>query len=314
MTFNSKPLFKYIGGKSWLKPALVSSINDVLKHNDKLKIDTYVEPFAGGLGAFFNIHSVLSQYGIKKIILNDINYPIINFYNLVFKEPSLLIKAYIDIEKEFEKTFPINKVKNHIYTKEELLKSNDFFISIRKKFNSIKNNNQDKDIQLAACLLFLQSHSFNGIYRENLKGEYNTPFNWSAKTFTMDSIETKVMTAHNVFNQFEVNLLNKSFENLSFNKHSLYYLDPPYYNEDISENKYNKNTFDFSKQEELIEKIKECNFIYSNHDSKELLKIFNDKIDKNLKIEKISRKNIISSSKESRKTDKVEILVTHKLK
>lgn len=308
----SKPLFKYIGGKSWLKASLISSISDILKHNKVLKIDTYVEPFSGGLGAFFNIHSVLSQYKIKKIILNDINFPIINFYSFVLNNPSLLIKTYLEIEKEFEKTFPLNKSSK----KEDLFKCNEFFISIRKRFNEIKNSNVNnaKSTELAAILLFLQSHSFNGIYRENQKGEYNTPFNWSAKTFGLESIENKIMVAHSVFNSFDVTLLNTSFEELSFNSHSLYYLDPPYYNEDISENKYNKNSFDFARQEELINKIKDTNFVYSNHYSEHIINLFKEKTNKKLNIQKIARKNIISANKESRKTDKIEVLVSQHLK
>lgn len=47
------PLFKYIGGKSWLKDELNNTVNKVLKDNPN--IDTYIEPFAGGLGAFWEL-------------------------------------------------------------------------------------------------------------------------------------------------------------------------------------------------------------------------------------------------------------------
>ena len=85
-------LFNYIGGKGWLKETLRLEISSILKNSS---IDTYVEPFSGGLGAFLNIYDILIKNNIKKVILNDINAKIINFYTTVKENPELLIKEYI---------------------------------------------------------------------------------------------------------------------------------------------------------------------------------------------------------------------------
>ena len=61
---------------------------------------------------------------------------------------------------------------------------------------------------------------------------------------------------------------------------------------------------------QLIDKIKELNFIYSNHFDERILNKFNDF--ENIDVEKVFRKNIISASKESRKKDKVEMLIIKK--
>ena len=65
------------------------------------------------------------------------------------------------------------------------------------------------------------------------------------------------------------------------------------------------------KKLNLISKIKNLNYIYSNHYSDILINelIKND----NVNIKQISRKNTISANLESRKSDKLEILVTNKI-
>ena len=87
------------------------------------------------------------------------------------------------------------------------------------------------------------------------------------------------------------------------------YLDPPYLNQDISENKYSKDLFGIDKQIKLIEKIQDYSFIYSNHYDDRIIKEFS----KFNTLEIINRKNTISSSNESRKNDKKEILLTNLL-
>lgn len=46
-----------------------------------------------------------------------------------------------------------------------------------------------------------------------------------------------------------------------FNNETLYYIDPPYINENNIENKYNKDLFNLSNQYDLINKIKNSFFI-----------------------------------------------------
>lgn len=48
-----KVLFKYIGGKTWLKDVIRTHIKDIVI---KKEIEVFIEPFAGGLGCFLNIY------------------------------------------------------------------------------------------------------------------------------------------------------------------------------------------------------------------------------------------------------------------
>ncbi len=301
-----KPLFKYIGGKTWLKEELRKELQSVLNNNQK--IITYVEPFAGGLGAFLGVYDILISHHIKNVILSDINLGLINLYNHIDNQKDELIKEIISIEQGFSSTIPqnIKTITNKEEIKKSLIEAENYFKKIRQKFNK---NKGDNNIQQSARLVFLQKHSFNGVYRENSKGEYNTPFNWSASSM-IHSIEEKINELHDVFKLFNIQFNISSYDNINYNQNTAYYLDPPYINELIVENKYHKEAFGLKEQLKLISKIENLNFIYSNHYSELLVTELNK--NKNIQLKKIARKNIISALAESRQNNKIEILATNK--
>lgn len=319
------PIFKYIGGKTWLKENLREEVENALKKNKNIK--SYSEPFVGGLGSFLSIYDILVKNNIKNIVLNDVNSRLINFYKIVNENPEKLIKKYIALEFKYSKTIPkeLNiKIKNKQITKNELREllrnAEKFFNKIRARFNAKlqTNNKLKKDelekkymtLELASYLLFLQNHCFNGVYRENSKGEYNTPFNWGCKIFQEKEIETKILTVNGIFKNFNIIFLSETFENLSYNKKTLYYLDPPYLNKTgNNENNYNKNIFDLSKQKKLIFIIKKTTFVYSNHKNSIIINEFNKQNIK-IKLKEVVRKNKISSSAKTRSEDKIEIIVS----
>lgn len=306
------PLFKYIGGKSWLKDELNNTVNKVLKAQPD--IDTYVEPFAGGLGAFLGVADSLIKNNITKVVLNDINIKLIQFYKNVYTNSELLIEKYMEVENAYAETVPLifftyDKKKDKEIIKESLIPASQFFNQIRSAFNV-----EQDSIMNSAYLLFLQTHCFNGIYRENSKGGYNTPYNWDARIISEDKTREKINNVLRVFNQFEIKFTTGSYDLLDYSLNALYYLDPPYINEDdVMENAYHKDGFGIIQQEDLIDKMQHSSFIYSNHSNDKLIEMFKSK-NINVDVKFIPRKNIISASNESRKTDKLEILVTNTLK
>ena len=81
--------------------------------------------------------------------------------------------------------------------------------------------------------------------------------------FEEDKITKKIKDVHEVFNLFDVEFKSVSFEDIEYNNNSLYYLDPPYINEDeLVENKYNKSGFNADTQLKLINLIKKTYEIY----------------------------------------------------
>lgn len=301
-----KPLFRYIGGKTNLKDKLILSFNLIL---NKQKFDRYEEWFAGGLGSFLSIYELLKSNKIKNILLNDINNNLISLYQNIYENKSLkILLEYSKIEKEFHSkikysTYNLHKKNDKNQIKEELTQARDYFKLIVKRFNQCNDY-----FEKSYLLIFLQNHSFNGIYRENLKGEYNTPFNWEAKKINLDILKLKLNDIFHCFHNFNIEFSAIDFEKIK-KSDALLYLDPPYLNQDISENKYSKDLFGIDKQIKLIEKIQDYSFIYSNHYDDRIIKEFS----KFNTLEIINRKNTISSSNESRKNDKKEILLTNLL-
>lgn len=310
----AKPVFKYIGGKRWLAKDLQHHINQILNLNKS--INKYCEPFAGGLGAFLSVAPVLKLHDIKKVLLNDINKPIINFYSLVQKDYSELFDDYLEIENDFLSVIP-NKAKDLHRTKDkEQLKmlledANLFFKDMRKNFNEeiLSKKEEDLGVKNASLFLFLQKHSFNGIYRENKKGEYNTPFNWEVGSVDFNRVKDDFSSLSYLFKQFDLTFSCKNYNCLNKSDNILFYLDPPYLNENKAENNYNKNAFGLSDQKALIEYIKDTSFLYSNNNSQLLLDIFNKKIINGFNTFCVERANIISSSSKTRNKKQQEMLV-----
>jgi DNA adenine methylase len=300
------PLFRFVGGKTFLKNKLIEKFNLILS---KKSFNRYEEWFAGGLGSFFAICEILKENNIKDVLLNDINSNLIMLYKNIYNNRiEELITQYMYIENEFHSTIPIetynlNKIKDKEIIKLKLINARDFYKSIVNKFNI-----STDEFEKSYLLIFLQNHCFNGIYRENLKGEYNTPFNWEAKKIDKDKLTKKMIDIYSCFKQFNIAFSSVDFE-LIEKRDALIYLDPPYLNQDISENKYSKDLFGIEKQIKLINKIQDYSFIYSNHYDDRIIQKFS----KFNTLEIINRKNTISSSNESRKNDKKEILITNLL-
>lgn len=305
-----KPLFSYVGGKTFLKNKLVECLKIILDNNN---FKFYEEWFAGGLGSFFALSDTLMEYKIKDILLNDINKNLIYLYSYIYNGSSeKIINEYIKIENEFHSFInkdikEIDRLKNKDLFKEKLMPARDFYKSIVLLFNS-SNNYFDK----AVYLIFLQNHCFNGIYRENQKGQYNTPFNWEARLVTKEIVSEKINNILNCFSNFKIEFSAVDFSQIK-ESNSVIYLDPPYLNKNNNENSYHKESFGLDRQIELLEKIKNYKYIYSNHNDERIRNYFNNNLfNNNLIIETVNRKNIISASSESRKNDKVEILVIQK--
>ena len=239
-------MFKWIGGKKWLRVRLAEKTRELINNET-----TYIEPFVGGLGAFLAILPELKQ--VNKIILNDINKNIIEIYRLTKSNPESLIEKYLELELAFEKQatsisgddvydLPKDKIKEALGddvsgNKKKMLKGAVLYFNNTKKiFNELKkksNLSDEETLEISATLIFLQSHSFNGIYRENLSGEYNVPFNWSPHTERKDRRVEIIRELSELFNK-----RNAIFENMDVftlldkyrSENAFVYLDPPYLN------------------------------------------------------------------------------------
>jgi DNA adenine methylase len=303
MNAQIKPLFKYIGGKTWLASSLREQLQSALIQAPH--IDTYVEPFSGGLGAFFSLASDLEKHGVKNVELSDINPHLIFTYQSIKNHPQDFQTTLLKLEDAFSFT-RIDGWKNtdKQTLKKNLKSANAYFSKIKADFNQ---HIKTTSITQAARFVFLQKHAFNGIYRENLKGEYNTPFNWSGQTH-QEELKNRLQEISELFKKFNLSFKCQSFEQCEYSrKNAIFYLDPPYLNQDNQENRYHKDSFDLAKQIQLIETLKESHFIYSNH-ADPRLKTALQKLHPQTTLE-IGRKNFMSADKQTRHQERQEILV-----
>jgi DNA adenine methylase (dam) len=234
----AKPFVKWAGGKG----QLIEQYNSRLpKGIDDGKIERYIEPFVGGGAFFFYIAQKFPL--IKEFYINDINPDLIFTYKTIKEYPDELILALKHIENDYNST--------------EEDKKQDFYYSIRERFNkegkSISNKELNKDwIERATKMIFLNRTCFNGLFRVNSKGEFNVPFGKYKNPKICD--EVNILAVNKVLNN-NVIILNKDFEDVFeyVNENSFVYFDPPYRPLSITSSftSYSKLDFNDSQQERL---------------------------------------------------------------
>tara|TARA_B100000902_G_C27158622_1_gene837508 strand:- start:76 stop:864 length:789 start_codon:yes stop_codon:yes gene_type:complete len=214
-----------------------------LFQNNKDLVDfqykNYIEPFMGGGSMFFNLKPKISHLG-------DINHRLINLYS-----------ALRDDHKELYKN--TNELINNHSEKQ--------YYEIRSKFNH--------DDSKPEFFLYLNRTCFNGVYRENMKGEFNVPIgrrNSSYFPFKIDDFKKYSLMLQNA------NLYTQSFEETlkKAKRDDFIFIDPPYLKKENnyeSFRKYGKDIFNINDLHSLAEilnslsvdcKILICNFDLSN--------------------------------------------------
>jgi DNA adenine methylase len=184
------PFLKWVGGKRQLMPIIV----DHLPKN----IKTYIEPFIGGGAVLFHLQP-------KKAIINDSNSELINVYYTIKNNLEELI---IDLQKH----------KNE----------SDYFYEIRS-LDRKKNFDNLTNIERASRIIYLNKTCFNGLYRVNSSGEFNSPFGRYKNPNIVN--EPTLRAVNNYLNTNDIQLRNVDYEEIlqEANKNSFIYLDPPYY-------------------------------------------------------------------------------------
>ncbi|MBS4062082.1 MAG: DNA adenine methylase [Bacteroidetes bacterium] len=158
----AKPFVKWAGGKGQLIETLRPFFPDGLSSG---KIKKYVEPFIGGGALFFYIAQNYHQ--IEEFFISDLNPELILTYQVIKRNAADLILLLSGMEIEY-----------HNKNREE---QKSFFYALRGDFNAQLahfdfENFNDKWVERAAKIIFLNRTCFNGLFRVNSKGEFNVPF------------------------------------------------------------------------------------------------------------------------------------------
>ena len=237
-----KPFLKWVGGKT----KLLSEIEKNLPKNLIKKSFNYVEPFLGGGAVFFHL---IQNFNIEKAYLNDLNNKLIDVYKDIRDKNKELIQKLKKLELDY---YDSNDKKS-------------YFLYQRENFNSIK-----KSTQKSALFVFLNKTGFNGMYRENSKGEFNIPFGKMKAPLICN--KKLLIQINKVLNDNEIVFSSKSFEKvIAREANTFYYLDPPYrpVSKTSSFTNYTKRSFSERTQQLLKEYCdtidsKEAFFMQSN--------------------------------------------------
>lgn len=238
----AQPFFKWVGGKR--------QIADIILDEFPGEIENYYEPFVGGGAMLFR---VLQEYpNLDRVWINDSNPDVVWTYSYVRDR----IDKLIDTLKEIEKEYNSSEDKQGFYYKR------------RTEFNElIREDNHN--LRRTVLFLFLNKTCFNGMYRVNRHGNFNTPYNY-AKEVKFDYENLRVCS----------NLLQKvtitygDYSDALPKENALVYLDPPYRPlNGGGEIGYTVNGFDDEEQVRLRDNINRikytCKVVLSNSDTKD---------------------------------------------
>lgn len=278
----AKPFLKWAGGKRQLLDVLNNSLPPSVRKNRK--IDLYVEPFIGG-GAF--LFHLLSNYHISKAIINDINPDLMITYYVVKTFPNELITQLDEIQNIYL-NFNEEKRKKYYYT------------VLRKNFNELKTdfNTEEKKKWITKASLFISLNRlcFNGLFRQNSRGEFNVPAGKYKNPKILDS--ENILAASKILSHTQICCGNFNDIEIPIIKNNFVYFDPPYrpLSDTSSFTKYSKEDFNDENQVSLSNFFKKLdrkgfNLLLSNSDTKDG---FFQEIYKGFRIKRIKTKRSIN--------------------
>ncbi len=190
----ARPFLKWVGGKT----QLLAQVGEFYPETYGI----YFEPFLGGGAMYFDLRP-------KTAVLNDVNPALIACYANIQKSPGAVIKILQGLQQEY--------VQSSEQARAEI------FYRIRSEYNTLA----DTVPQKTAYLIFLNKTCYNGMYRENSKGQFNVPFGRYRNP--------KILDEENLRNVSSVlataTLSSSSFEQAvrEAKKNDFVYFDPPYH-------------------------------------------------------------------------------------
>lgn len=247
MANNLSPL-RYPGGKATLAPIIKFIINNKVDY----KINTYIEPFAGGAGVALDL---LMNGVVNDIIINDYDKAIYSFWKSIL----------IDTKKFIEL---INKTEISI---DEWHKQKNIYVTKKSKYS----------LELGFATFFLNRTNRSGILSAGPIGGYgqNGSYLLDAR-FNKDVLIERIETISQYKNHIKVyNKDIRSFIKLVLCKHPkgvFTYFDPPYYSKGKELYKNHFQIEDHIELCELISKTVNTPWIITYDDEKCIADIYNN--------------------------------------
>jgi DNA adenine methylase len=162
------------------------------------RITTYCEPFIGGGALLFDLQPNIAY-------INDINDELIRVYNIIKNNVEALIMALQDFKNEI-----------------------DYFYAVRDWDRDKAKYSALPDVQKAARILYLNKTCYNGLFRVNNAGEFNSPFGNYRNPNIVNAPTLRAVSAY--LNTATVHLTSLDYSEAlkTLQKGTFVYLDPPY--------------------------------------------------------------------------------------
>lgn len=184
------PVVKWVGGKRQLLPTLTPLLPD--------RFTTYCEPFLGG-GA------MLFWRQPQRAIVNDVNSDLIHMYETIRDNVEGLI---LELEKHKNESAHFYEVRD--------------WDRNREKYAALSS------IEKAARIIYLNKTCYNGLFRVNNAGEFNTPFGNYKNPNIVNAPTLRAVSSY--FQKAEITFLCRDYTEVlaEIPRGTFVYLDPPY--------------------------------------------------------------------------------------
>jgi DNA adenine methylase len=203
------------------------------------KIKNYYEPFLGSGAVYFDI---AQNFKIENAYLYDINEELILAYTVLQKDVAKLVDFLTRYQLTWQKLG--KKQKSSYYYDQR----NNYNL---QRFNTDYTKYSEQWIARAAQLIFLNRTCFNGLFRVNSKGEFNTPAGDYKNPTICD--EYNLLAVSKLLEPAIIRRADFKQVKRDLKKNSFVYFDPPYrpISKTASFTAYSKQVFSDKEQIEL---------------------------------------------------------------
>jgi DNA adenine methylase len=217
-----RPFLKWVGGKGQLLPNLLAEIDRAAPFK------RYHEPFVGGAALFFEMART-GRLGRKIARLSDNN--------------EHLIETYIRVRSDVDRVIELLQEHRRRHSKE-------YYYQVRSRV-------PDDALERCARIIYLNKTGYNGLYRENSKGQFNVPLGKYKNPRICD--EENLRAAAVALRRATIEC--RPFEHVLYHVTTgdLVYFDPPYHpvSKTASFTAYEKGGFGEDAQRRLAHVVKE---------------------------------------------------------
>ena len=215
---HAAPVVKWVGGKRQLLPQILPLIPK--------RMTAYCEPFLGGGAVLFALQP-------RRALVNDLNQDLITVYRVIREDTDALIEHLSRHENTPE----------YFYRIRDLDRDKDAYAAL-------------SDVEKASRLLYLNKTCYNGLFRVNASGSFNSPYGHYRRPNIVN--EQTIRGVSRYFNSCDITFFSGDFAAVleQVPEGGFVYLDPPYdpVSDTASFTGYNKGGF--GREEQV--RLKEC--------------------------------------------------------